>query len=108
MHGIDQAEAFLDTAFAQALLDLGGYVDQFPALRKFEPQLLAIGFHAGSLTRIAFGGEPCERPARLLPALSPPCRFTPTCISIRNTPAQRAAISIFSISHFGRKKRASR
>jgi hypothetical protein len=42
---VDEAESFADAAFAQARLDLWRDVHVAPALREFEPELAAEGFH---------------------------------------------------------------
>jgi hypothetical protein len=41
MHGIDQAKAFLYTAFGQAGLHLGSDIDELPSFRYVEPEFLS-------------------------------------------------------------------
>jgi hypothetical protein len=45
VHGITQHEAFGDAAFPEALLHLGGDVDEGPAAGDLKPEFLAMGFH---------------------------------------------------------------
>jgi hypothetical protein len=44
-----QCQSFLYAAFAQALLDLGRDVDEFPAPRDVEPQFLSVALHTNRI-----------------------------------------------------------
>jgi len=48
VHGVDQAEAFLNGAFAQTFLDLGSNIHEGPALWKLEPEFFSERFHEWS------------------------------------------------------------
>jgi hypothetical protein len=47
MLGIDENEAFLDSAFVDAFLDVRGNVDKCPPSRHVEPQFFSIALHSG-------------------------------------------------------------
>ena len=42
---LHEHEPFLDAAFPEALLHLGGDVDEGPAAGDVEPEFLAVAFH---------------------------------------------------------------
>jgi hypothetical protein len=44
-----QHQGFLDAAFLQALLHLGGEVDEGPAAGDLKPEFFAVAFQEGSL-----------------------------------------------------------
>jgi hypothetical protein len=47
MHGINKAEAFLDTAFYNRLFYLWGYIKKFLAAFGIEHKIFSVGFHYG-------------------------------------------------------------
>ena len=46
MRGIDEHKAILDSAVANAFLDIRGDVDEGPSGRHVEPEFLAVAFHS--------------------------------------------------------------
>lgn len=49
MHGIDQDQAFGDAAVGEALLHLGGDIDEGPAAGDLKPEFLAKAFHGSGV-----------------------------------------------------------
>jgi hypothetical protein len=45
VHGVDEAEAFLDPALLDDLLDAAGDIDQFSSKRSLEPQIIGVRLH---------------------------------------------------------------
>ena len=45
MHSVDEAQAFPDAGFGEALLDVAGDIDEVPAMRGIEPDFFTIRFH---------------------------------------------------------------
>ena len=45
VHGVDQDQAFGDAAVSEALLHLGGDIDEGPAAGDLKPEFLAVAFH---------------------------------------------------------------
>ncbi len=49
MHGVDEAEAFLDAAFADEAFDGIRHVNVATAARDLEPEMFSQGFHSNIL-----------------------------------------------------------
>jgi hypothetical protein len=48
VHGVDQAQAFLDARFLHRVFDVGRDVDELHALLDIENELFGQGFHRSS------------------------------------------------------------